>query len=133
MKLGLLLSLILFVAACCTPALEFRHSSGPNTAMWGAAVLGVGWSGIFAGVVAWYANPFWLLGMVLAVFRQRKVGVAAGIIAAIIASTTFFVIGRELPADEGDVTHMAIVRLLPGCYCWLASLVTLPVAALVQR
>jgi hypothetical protein len=41
------------------------------------------------------------------------------------------VIGRELPGDEGNVTRTTIVRLLPGCYLWMASLATLPVAAML--
>ena len=44
-----------------------------------------------------------------------------------------FSLRQKLPADEGGVTKMAIVRLLPGCYVWFASLAVLPIAALLQK
>jgi hypothetical protein len=42
-------------------------------------------------------------------------------------------IGRELPGDEGNVTKTAVIRFLPGCYVWIASLVALPISALFQK
>jgi hypothetical protein len=128
-----LLSLSLFVIACCLPALEFNESGGGQDAMWGAHVLAVGWSGILAGVFAWYANPFWVLGLTLALLRKPRLAALAGGIAIAIACTTFSLFGRALPADEGDVAHMTLVRFLPGCYLWMASLVTLPVTALLSK
>jgi hypothetical protein len=133
MRVGSIVSIVLFVAACCTPALEFRHSDGPNTVMWGAQILAVGWSGVFAGIVAWYANPFWLAGLIFDLLRKPTPAAAAGVIAIAIACSTFAILGREMPADEGDVTKMAVVRLLPGCYVWLASLVAIPLAAAAAR
>jgi hypothetical protein len=100
--------------------------------MWGARVLAVGWSGIFAAVMAWYANPFWLLGLVLGVLRSTLM-LLAGLVALAIASSTYLVIGRELPDDEGNVTRITMIRLLPGFYVWMASLATLPLAALFSR
>jgi len=60
-----MVSVVLYLMACCIPALEFKNSNGPNTVMWGANALAIGWSGIFAAVMAWYVNPFWLLGLLL--------------------------------------------------------------------
>jgi len=59
--------------------------------------------------------------------------VIAGCIAIAIACTTFSIIGRELPGDESNVTKTTLVRLLPGCYVWFASLVSLPIAALFVK
>jgi hypothetical protein len=131
MKAGLLVSVVLFVIACFLPALEFKNSNSANSIMWGANALAVGWSGIFAGVMPWYANPFWFLGLLLGLFRKPAVVGICGIIGVLIACTIFTVIGRELPGDEGNVTRTTIVRLLPGCYLWMASLATLPVAAML--
>lgn len=64
MQSPVLVSVALYVAACCLPALEFRNTTNADDVMWGLRALAVGWSGIFAGVMAWYANPFWLLGNV---------------------------------------------------------------------
>jgi hypothetical protein len=133
MKIVLILSVVLFVVACCLPALEFKMSQGPNDVMLGLRALAVGWSGLFAGIMSWYANPFWLLSLVLFFFRKPTWGMAAAVIAIALASSTFGIVGRELPGDEGNVTRMTVIRLLPGCYLWMASLVMLPVAALFQR
>jgi hypothetical protein len=133
MRRVVLVSLVLFTLGCCLPALEFKHSNGPNSAMWGVEVLLMGCLGILVGIGAWYANPFWLIGMVLGLFRKGMLAAIAGIIAIAIAANTFTIIGRVLPADEGDVTHMTVVRLLPGCYVWMASLVVLPLAAIFRK
>ena len=133
MRIGLLISLGLFVAACCLPALEWKNSSRPNDIMFGLRALAVGWSGIFAEVFAWYANPFWFLGMILLLFRKPGLAALMGIIALAISANTFAVIGRELPGDEGNVTKTTIIGVLPGCYVWMASLATLPLAALLQK
>jgi len=133
MRRVVLVSLVLFVIACCLPALEFKHSNGPNDWMSGAGVLLMGCLGIFVGIGAWYANFFWFVGMVLGLFRKGILTAIAGIIAVAIALNTFSIIGRVLPADEGNVAHMTVVRLLPGCYVWMASLVVLPLAAFFRK
>jgi hypothetical protein len=128
------LSIALYVFACCLPVLEFKNSGNkPNDIMWGYNALAVGWSGIFAGVVPWYANPFGILGLVFAFFRKRLFGVVAGIFSVAIALTTFHYIGQELPADEGGVNHTTIIRVLPGYYIWLASLVMVATGAVLQK
>jgi len=114
-------SVILFAIACALPALDFNKDI-----MSGINVLAVGWSGIFTGVVAWYANPIWLLGLILAFAGKPKLAAIAGVIAFLIGCTTFTLFGRELPADEGNVNHMTLMRTLVGCYVRLASLATLP-------
>ncbi|MEP6534899.1 MAG: hypothetical protein ABJF23_06265, partial [Bryobacteraceae bacterium] len=121
MKL-LLISPVLFAVACCLPALEFRNSGTPNDVMLGLRALAVGWSGIFAGVFGWYANPFWAFGLLLSGLRKGRAAAVFGVIAMALAATTFSDIGRELPGDEGNVTRTAILRLLPGCYVWMAAL-----------
>ena len=128
----LLISPVLFAIACCLPALEFKNSSTGNDVMLGLRALAVGWSGIFAAVFGWYANPFWALGLLLAALRQSKAAGVAGLVALAVAATTFADIGRELPGDEGGVTHTAIIRLLPGCYVWMAALAALPATALLR-
>ena len=133
MRRVVLVSLALFAIACCLPALEFKHSVGPNDWMWGIGTLLMGCLGILVGIGAWYANPFWLIGMVFGLFQKRLPAAIAGIVAIVLATNTFSIVGRVLPADEGDVNHMTVVRLLPGCYVWMASLVVLPLAAFVRK
>lgn len=126
-------SLALFLVACALPALEFKNSIGSTDVMFGLRALVVGWSGLFAAVMAWYANPFWLLGLILAHFGKSMSAMLAGVVAIAIATTVFSIVGREMPGDEGNVTKTTVIKLLPGCYLWLTSLLLLPVAALLQK
>lgn len=130
----LIASVVLFVLGCALPALEFKQSGGrPNDVMFGLRALAVGWSGLFAAIFAWYANPVWFFGAILMALRKPIPATVLGVIAVAIACATFSVIGRELPGDEGNVTKMTVIKLLPGCYVWLASLVLLPLAAFFSR
>ena len=133
MRIPLFVSLFLFLVACCLPAVMFKSNTGTIDVMFGLRALVVGWSGIFAGVIAWYANLFWLVGLVLALLRKPLPGMLLGLVAIAIAYSTFALVGRELPGDEGNVTHNTVVKLLPGCYVWMGSLVLLPIAALFQK
>ena len=128
----LIASIVLFIVACCLPALEFKNSQGPNDVMLGLRALVVGWSGFFAAVFAWFANPCWLLGVILLSLRKPISGGVLGLIAVAIACSTFKTVGIELPGDEGNVTRTTIIRLLPGFYVWIASLLSLPLAALLS-
>jgi hypothetical protein len=133
MKILLFISLFLFLVACCLPAVTFKSNTGEIDVMLGLRALAVGWSGIFAGVFAWYANLFWLTGMILVWLRKPVPGMVLGIIALLIAYSAFALVGRVLPADEGNVNHNTVVKPLPGSYVWMVSLVLLPVAALFQK
>jgi hypothetical protein len=127
------LSPALFLVACALPCLEFLEGKGKIDIMLGLRALAVGWSGIFAGITAWYANPVWLLGAVMVFWGRPIVGVFAGAFAVVIGLSTRKVIGRELPADEGNVNKMTLVRVHRGYYVWLASFATLTVASLVMH
>lgn len=133
MKNPVLIAIVLFIVACCLPALYFTGRGQPDDTMFGLRALAVGWSGIFGGVPAWYANPFFALGVVLAFLRKSLFSAIAGIVAIAIACTIYSDIGRELPGDEGNVTHTTITRLLPGFYVWVASMAALPLVALQRK
>lgn len=122
MKILILLSVIAYVVACCLPALQWRDENKPVDIMLGLRALAVGWSGIFGGLVSWYANPLWLLALCLAFFRKPWPGAIAGIVGLLIALTVFTVVGKEFPADEGGVTKTRIVAVLPGAYVWFVSI-----------
>ena len=129
-KNPLLVPLALFALACCLPAVHMAKDNGIG---FGIHTLAIGWLGIFAGVFAWYANPLWALGIICSAFRKRIPAMIFGVLALPIALTVFNDIGRQIPADEGNATKTAIVRLLPGAYLWLASLVALPIAAFLRK
>lgn len=129
-KNPLLVAVVPFILACCLPSIEMKKSDEISL---GFHVLAMGWLGLFAGVLGWYANPFWALGVLFAAYRKRIPAILCGLLALPIASTVFSDIGRELPGDEGNVTKTAIVRLLPGAYLWFASLIALPIAAIFRK
>ena len=129
MKFLVLIPIALFALACCLPALHWSD----NDTMFGMRALAVGWSGIFARVFSWYANVFWTLGLVLILIKKPTPAMIAGLVAIALACTLFRDMHRELPGDEGGVTKIAITQLLPGCYVWFASVVAVPLLALVSR
>jgi len=135
MNIGFALSIGLFIVSCFLPALEWKNQmkSVAVDVMTGARALAVGWSGIFALVMGWYANVFWLLAMILGWLRRPTASMIAGWIAVALACTVFFDIGRDLPGDEGGVTRTMISRLLPGFFVWMASLLIVPLVQLLPR
>ena len=131
MKILILLSVLAYVVACCLPALQWKNNDKAFEIMLGLRALAVGWSGIFAGIVAWFANPLWVAALVLAFFRKAWPGAIVGTIALMVALTVFNVLGRELPADEGGVNKTRIVAVLSGGYVWFASIGLSILAALL--
>ena len=65
--------------------------------------------------------------------RKPLPAALAGLVALAIACSTFWIVGRELPGDEGNVTRTTVIRLLPGFYVWMVSLAALPLAAFFKR
>ena len=120
---------VLMIVSCCLPSLEFNGERGVDV-MVGGQVLALGGLGLLIGIPGWLANPIWLAGVLLGLFRRRKGAAIAGGLAVLIACTVFSLIGREVPTDEGGVNHMHLARLLPGFYVWLLSLASLVVVSL---
>lgn len=132
MRIVPIASAAVFLLACCLPALEFSKERTPDV-LSGFNVLAVGWSGIFAGVVAWYANPIWLFALAMAFINRPKLAAGASLLALLIGCTTFSLFGKVLPADEGGVTHMTLQKLLPGAYVWLIGLITPALSLLLRK
>lgn len=133
MKALLAISVVLFILACGLPALEFKKNTGAVEVTSGGAALALGWLGLFCGIYAWCANFVWLYAIVVGFLGKAERCSLAGIVALAIGLTVFLAIGREIPGDEANVTRMALVRLLPGCCVWLASLAVLPAAYLLSK
>lgn len=127
------ISLLLYLAACCSPALLFttltRDSLTPvaHETMWGFQVLLKGYLGIVQGIIGWYANPLWLAALL--VFPKRpKAALAVGLASLVIALTTFLAIGKDLAVWASDPYHQHLSAPLPGCFLWMASLAAVPLA-----
>ena len=72
MKILILLSVLTYVVACCLPALQWKNNDKSFEIMLGLRALAVGWSGIFAGIVAWFANPLWVAALCLQRSSEKR-------------------------------------------------------------
>lgn len=128
------ISLVLYLVACCSPALQFttttRESLTPvaHETMWGFQILLRGYYGILGGIIAWYANPLWAAALLLVRFKRVKAALAVGLASLLIALTTFLAMGKDLAVWASDPDHLHLSALLPGCFLWMASLAAVPLA-----
>ena len=121
-------SIACYVLSLAMPAFRFSPDepwvkfSGGNDLWSGLVVLMLGWVGIFQGVLAWFANPAWLVAVIL-LFRSRFKACAAWAFAAIcLALTSYFL--NAIAADEGG-GEIHIQTMGSGFYVWLLSLLVL--------
>ena len=94
-------SLFLFLIGCVTPAMVFDKET-----WFGYSVLLGGWMGIFLGQLAWYANLFWALSLLLAFFRRWILTTIVGGLALLISFDAFSFVGTKVPLDEAFVNVM---------------------------
>lgn len=128
MKSPLLVPVLLYLAACFIPVLDIWKTDH-HELMFGGFALVTGWLGLLTGAVAWIANPLFLTGLVLAKGRKPMRAIVPSVAAVVIACTLFRDVGRDL---SGEFAALKIFGLRPGFYCWMASLVALPIAAILQ-
>jgi hypothetical protein len=128
------ISFVLYLLACCFPALEFtttaRGIPTPVTheSMWGFQLLMRGYMGIFIRNIGWFANPLWVVALVLVFFERVKAALAVSLVSLVIALTSILVIGKDLAVWETDLYHQRVSAFLPGFYSWMASLAVVPLA-----
>jgi len=84
--------------------------------------------GIFFGIIAWFANPLWVVALLLVSFKWVKAALAVSLASLAIAFTTFLAMGKDLAVWESDIYHQHPSALLPGCFLWMASLAVVPLA-----
>lgn len=122
-----LVSLFLFLLACFTPAMVFDKETWP-----GVQVLALGWQGVLLGQFAWFANPFWLLSLLLAFLRRWLLTLAATLVAALVALDALSFLGTTVPLDEGFVNTMVFKSYHVGFYFWMASIAVVGLGAMVM-
>ncbi len=125
------ISLLLFVLACATPCLEMSQKSDP--VWYGLRILVLGWMGFLAGQFAWFANPFWVIGLCLLAFRKWSAAAIVSGLSLLFALNTLVMFVMPLPADESNVNKTYLVQFRIGFYLWLASLAMPFVKACVMR
>jgi len=116
-------SAAVFVVACAIPALMFQNLSGTEQSWYGGVVFLLGWMGALVGQFGWFANLFLLASWISAGFRWRIGAILFAAAALLLAAQSFALFGESIPADEGGVNKLSLVRLLPGFYVWIASIV----------
>lgn len=129
------LSVVIYITACVLPALEFIHTDGTHDElMIGANVLAMGWCGIFMLNLAWFANPFYIVSVVLLWLRKYKASIISATVALIIGAQTFLLFGHQWLADEAGIKHFQLKAIHIGTYIWLLSiLIVLPAAYFCKR
>jgi hypothetical protein len=120
----ILVSLVLYAAACVTPAMVFDKET-----YYGYQVLLMGWMGLFLGQIGWYANLLWLLSLLLAFFRRWLLTLIMTVLTVLVASDAFSFVGAKVPLDEGNVNSMIFNYYHVGFYLWLASLAAVGLGA----
>jgi hypothetical protein len=122
----ILVSLFLYVVACVAPAMVFDKQT------WrGIEVLLSGWMGIFLGQFAWFANLFWGLSLLLALFRRWFLTTAVAGLTFLVALDAFSFVGNKVPLDEAFVNSMIFQSYHIGFYFWLASIGAVGIGAIV--
>jgi hypothetical protein len=127
---SILLSLTFFGLACVLPALKLADSNYP-----GFLLLLTGVFGLHSGQVAWFANPLLLISMITLFKRRWSFTFVLDLFALLLAAdtvlvldkpNTFVLVGYQWPAGT-------TLTLQGGFYIWIASIITVGIAAVVLQ
>jgi len=121
-------SIACYALSLAMPAFRFSPDepwikfSGGNDLWSGLLVLILGWIGIFQGVVAWFANPAWLVAVILLFGSKFKASAVWAVATICLALTSFFL--NAIAANEGG-GEIHIQTMGCGFYVWLLSFLVL--------
>lgn len=123
MRLFGLLAAVLWGASLFTQpfqvcALDGTHSRGAD----GLAILLVGWEGTSSGVLAWWANPLWLVAEIQLIGRKRPTRWLSAIAFLLAASSLLTTQYQSTSGDE------MICSRDHGYWLWMVA-IALPFAA----
>lgn len=123
-------SAALYAASLILPAIAETYPGGMRIDEQGYLILAMGWMGILIGQVGWFANPVWLLAVVL-LWRRRWTGAArASGAAVLLGAVSFALYSTGIPSDSGDTIKAG---LLIGFWVWWSSLWVLAAGAVTLR
>lgn len=111
---------LVWLLSLALPAVDVR--GGPTFS--GLDLLLRGWEGASRGVFAWFANPLFIVGLVLALARRERAGLVVSALALVLGLSSFAaeaVLRRVQPVPD--------LTLLAGFYVWLAALAALGLRA----
>jgi hypothetical protein len=112
-----------YLVACCCPSLYFVTSADEHFSRFGFVLLLIGWSGVFAGQFAWFANLFLFLAWIFILCRLWLTAAVIALLGILIALDTRALLGQILDADEGGVNKMHVESIGIGFYIWLGSMI----------
>jgi hypothetical protein len=121
-----LTSTALFALSLALPALR-EVGLGVNDER-GYMVLATGWAGLLFLQFAWFANGFWVAGMVYLHQRRWKAAASAAGLAVLIGAESFLLYSTGFISDSGNKIP---VRLLVGFWVWWGSLWVLAAGAIL--
>ena len=109
---GIVLAAVLFLSSLGFNTLLLSH--GDSSFLMGFVCLLFGFS-----YLAWFANPLFLVSIVLLSLNRLRMALAASTASLILAATTFLI--QKVPYNEAG--HMAnVVGYGLGFYLWIASM-----------
>src|SRR5215471_5022620 len=85
----LLPSLLLYLVACVTPAIDFLKNGVEPMSWYGVEALGLGALGVLIGQYGWFANPLLLLSFMLVLFRRFIAASVFAVLAVAVAMHSF--------------------------------------------
>ncbi|MFL5383662.1 MAG: hypothetical protein ACJ8GN_14175 [Longimicrobiaceae bacterium] len=117
-------SVALYLLSLALPAIEEVELGIPPNL--GFAILATGFLGFMFLQMGWFANVFWVLGLVFLARRRWKAAAILGALAVLVAADSFVLYETGFPSDSGG---SLAVTLRYGFYVWWASLWVLAVGA----
>lgn len=121
-------SAVLYAVSLILPAISETYPGGMRIDEQGYLILAMGWMGILIGQVGWFANPAWLLAVVLLWLRRWKGAARASVVAVLLGAVSFALYRTGLPSDSGATIEAG---LLIGFSAWWGSLWVLAAGAVV--
>lgn len=125
-----LLSVACFLLSLAMPAFRFTPDdpwfkfSSANDYWPGILVLLLGWIGIFEGVIAWLANPLWVMALLQIGTHKYRLSTTTSVMAICCAVSAFFI--TQVPNEKRPFYSLGI-----GFYVWLVSILILVVVSVV--
>ncbi len=125
---GTLTSMALFVIALTQTAF-YQHARNPSPSSIG--LFSIGWLGLFAGYLEWFANPLLIYSWMSALRRRYPRSAATAALAVIVILS--FMRRTEVVwwGDNGE-EHAAIEHYALGYWLWLSSAALMLVVSLTQ-
>jgi len=129
--------IVFYIFACASETYYFapvqeldpflRLASTPVPPVRGFEILKIGWLGLWAFAIAWYANPLFLVSLVLFLIQRYRPASYLAVPALVIGATSLLV--REWPPGGAGAPVYPILAWGPGIFLWLSSLALLAVSS----